>query len=158
MAQPKSDFQPGATVGQYTITRRIGTGGMGEVYEALHVGLDKKFAIKTLRREHAEHETIVARFLREGQVASRIHHPNIVNVTDVGVIGIPDELWGQRVVAYIPADQMSLGIEELRARLSPHLLPAELPRELRAWPGPLPRTPGGKLRRAVLRADSQAVR
>ena len=90
MAQPKSDFQPGATVGQYTITRRIGTGGMGEVYEALHVGLDKKFAIKTLRREHAEHETIVARFLREGQVASRIHHPNIVNVTDVGVIdGLP---------------------------------------------------------------------
>ncbi|MCB0973213.1 MAG: AMP-binding protein [Actinobacteria bacterium] len=82
----------------------------------------------------------------------------IDEITDVGVIGIPDELWGQRVVAYIPADQMSLGIEELRARLSPHLLPAELPRELRAWPGPLPRTPGGKLRRAVLRADSQAVR
>ncbi len=90
VAEPKSDFQAGATVGQYTITRRIGTGGMGEVYEAVHAGLDKKVAIKTLRREHAEHETIVARFLREGQVASRIHHPNIVNVTDVGVIeGLP---------------------------------------------------------------------
>jgi tRNA A-37 threonylcarbamoyl transferase component Bud32 len=84
------DLAPGTTVGQYTIQRRIGAGGMGEVYEAVHAGLNKRVAIKTLRRQFLEHETIAARFLREGQVASRIRHPNVVDVTDVGVIdGLP---------------------------------------------------------------------
>lgn len=93
MANPPNDdgdLAPGTSVGQYTIQRRIGAGGMGEVYEAMHTGLDKRVAIKTLRRQYAEHETIVARFLREGQVASRVRHPNSVDVTDVGVIdGLP---------------------------------------------------------------------
>lgn len=87
---PDGDLAPGTSVGQYTIQRRIGSGGMGEVYEAVHIGLNKRVAIKTLRRQFCEHETIVARFLREGQVASRIRHPNVVDVTDVGVIdGLP---------------------------------------------------------------------
>jgi tRNA A-37 threonylcarbamoyl transferase component Bud32 len=86
----EGDLAPGTTVGQYSIQRRIGAGGMGEVYEALHAGLNKRVAIKTLRRQFLEHETIAARFLREGQVASRIRHPNVVDVTDVGVIdGLP---------------------------------------------------------------------
>jgi tRNA A-37 threonylcarbamoyl transferase component Bud32 len=87
---PDGDLAPGTSVGQYTIQRRIGAGGMGEVYEAVHAGLNKRVAIKTLRRQFIEHETIAARFLREGQVASRIRHPNVVDVTDVGVIdGLP---------------------------------------------------------------------
>jgi tRNA A-37 threonylcarbamoyl transferase component Bud32 len=89
-AQREGDLAPGTTVGQYQVLRRIGAGGMAEVYEATHEGLNKRVAIKTLRRQYAENETIVARFLREGQVASRIRHPNIVDVTDVGVIdGLP---------------------------------------------------------------------
>jgi eukaryotic-like serine/threonine-protein kinase len=84
------DLQNGTSVGQYTIKRRIGAGGMGEVYEAEHVGLAKRVAIKTLRRQFTDNEVVVARFLREGQLASRIRHPHIVDVTDVGVIdGLP---------------------------------------------------------------------
>ncbi len=85
----RGDIAPGTVVGQYTVKRRIGAGGMAEVYEALHSGLNKRVAIKTLRREYADNGTLVARFLREAQVASSFRHPHIVDVTDVGMI---DEL------------------------------------------------------------------
>ncbi len=88
--QATPDLAPGTSVGQYTIQRRIGAGGMGEVYEAVHTGLGKRVAIKTLRRAYAENDVVVARFLREGQLAARIRHPHIVDVTDVGMIdGLP---------------------------------------------------------------------
>ena len=82
----RGDLAPGTAVGQYTVRRRIGAGGMAEVYEALHSGLNKRVAIKTLRREYADNPTLVARFLREAQVASSFRHPHIVDVTDVGII------------------------------------------------------------------------
>ncbi len=86
----KPDLAAGTSVGQYTIRRRIGAGGMGEVYEAVHTGLDKRVAIKTLRRHYGENEVIVQRFLREGQLASRLRHPHVVDMTDVGMIaGLP---------------------------------------------------------------------
>ncbi len=83
----EGELAPGTTVGQYVVEKRIGAGGMGEVYQAMHTGLNKRVAIKTLRSEHANNEVVLGRFLREGQVASRIRHPNVVDITDVGVIG-----------------------------------------------------------------------
>lgn len=63
---------------------------MGDVFDAIHTSLDKRVAIKTLRRRFLDDQIVVARFLREGQLASRMRHPNIVDVTDVGVIdGLP---------------------------------------------------------------------
>jgi eukaryotic-like serine/threonine-protein kinase len=84
------DSLPTSTLGQYRVRGRIGSGGMGDVYDAVHTTLDKRVAIKTLRRRFLEDEVVVARFLREGQLASRMRHPHIVDVTDVGVIdGLP---------------------------------------------------------------------
>lgn len=81
---------PIGTLGQYRVRARIGSGGMGDVFDAVHTTLDKRVAIKTLRRRFLEDQVVVARFLREGQLASRMRHPNIVDVTDVGVIdGLP---------------------------------------------------------------------
>jgi eukaryotic-like serine/threonine-protein kinase len=63
---------------------------MGEVFEAVHTGLDRRVAIKTLQRRFVADDACVARFLREGQLASRIRHPNIVDVTDaVSIDGVP---------------------------------------------------------------------
>ena len=103
--QETPDLAPGTSVGQYTIQRRIGAGGMGEVYEAVHTGLGKRVAIKTLRRAYAENDVVVTRFLREGQLAARIRHPHIVDVTDVGMIdGLPclvmEYLDGESLHAY----------------------------------------------------------
>ncbi len=60
---------------------------MGEVYRAVHVALGRTVAIKLLRPEHALNAGSVRRVLREGQAASRVVHPNIVRIEDVGVDG-----------------------------------------------------------------------
>jgi serine/threonine-protein kinase len=73
--------------GRYRIVRMLGEGGMGAVYEAVHLGLKKRFAIKTLLPAIAQSPEAQARFLREGEAASRMNHPHIVDVTDVGTEG-----------------------------------------------------------------------
>ncbi|MDF2698024.1 MAG: uncharacterized protein K0S65_6407, partial [Labilithrix sp.] len=78
---------PTTSLGHYAVRAKIGSGGMGDVFDAVHTGLDKRVAIKTLRKRYLDDEVVVARFLREGQLASRIRHPNIVDVTDVGMMG-----------------------------------------------------------------------
>jgi serine/threonine protein kinase len=75
---------PGTRLGKYLLGRLIGSGGMGHVYEATHLELRKRVAVKTLLPLLAAHREARARFLREGEAASRIQHPNVVNVTDVG--------------------------------------------------------------------------
>jgi len=65
----------------------MGHGGMASVYEAIHLDLKKRVAIKTLLPAVAASAEARARFLREGEAASRIRHPNVVDVTDVGTAG-----------------------------------------------------------------------
>ena len=77
----------GSTLGRYTITRLVGEGGMGAVYEAKHQDLGKRVAIKTLHPHHAASSDVRARFVREGQAASRIRHQHVVDVYDVAVEG-----------------------------------------------------------------------
>ena len=80
-------LQEGATLGRYEIRRLIGRGGMGCVYEAVHRDLKKRVAIKTLMPSLSANQEARVRFLREGEAASRIRHPNVVDVTDVGAEG-----------------------------------------------------------------------
>lgn len=70
--------------GRYRIDQRIGDGGMGVVYRASHVILQKLFAIKVLRPELARDPEVVQRFVQEAKAASAIGHPNIVNINDFG--------------------------------------------------------------------------
>jgi len=74
---------PGATLGRYHIVRRIGRGGMATVFEARHIDLGKRVALKVLRPEYAVFPAVRARFLREGQAAARIQHQHVADVTDV---------------------------------------------------------------------------
>src|SRR4029450_7412169 len=69
---------------KYRIEERLSGGGMGTVYRATHVLMDKTVAIKVLRPSLAADEKIVARFSREARAASRISHPNALSVTDFG--------------------------------------------------------------------------
>jgi hypothetical protein len=80
-------YQEGQLVGRYRIVRLIGEGGMGAVYEAIHPGLKKRVAVKVLLPRIAESQEARVRFLREGEAASRINHPNVVSVFDVGEDG-----------------------------------------------------------------------
>jgi serine/threonine-protein kinase len=84
------ELAQGRELGSYQITRRIGTGGMGEVYEAVHTKLRKRVALKTLKQALARSGEARARFLREGETASRLRHPHVVDITDVGEAdGVP---------------------------------------------------------------------
>jgi serine/threonine-protein kinase len=80
------EFQDGELVPgtRYRVTRLIGSGGMGRVYEVEHVELGKRFVLKALQRELARREDLVARLRNEWRALARLEHPNIVNVTDAG--------------------------------------------------------------------------
>ncbi|MBN2575774.1 MAG: serine/threonine protein kinase [Deltaproteobacteria bacterium] len=69
---------------RYRIVRKLGEGGMGSVYLAEHVVIEKKFALKVLAPELARRADLVARFLQEARSASRIGHENVIDISDFG--------------------------------------------------------------------------
>jgi len=81
------DIPEGSVFGRYRVVRRIGRGGMGAVYEAVHCDLEKRVALKVLLPSAAPQGELVARFEREGRAAAKVRHPNVVDVSDVGVEG-----------------------------------------------------------------------
>ena len=82
-----AQFPIGTRFGNYELTAFLGEGGMGTVYSAVHLGLGKRVAIKTLRADLASDTDLRMRFLREGKAAAAVRHPNVVDVDDVGVSG-----------------------------------------------------------------------
>jgi serine/threonine-protein kinase len=71
--------------GAYRITRLISEGGMGAVYEAVQLRLNKRVAVKLMSRELAANGEALARFHREAEITSRLGHPHLVNVIDFGM-------------------------------------------------------------------------
>lgn len=69
---------------RYRVLRPLGEGGMGQVYLAEHEAIEKKVALKVLRPEYSRKEDIVTRFQQEAISASRIKHPNVLDVFDFG--------------------------------------------------------------------------
>ena len=82
--QPVSDPMVGTRVGRYSIRRRLGSGGMGIVYEAEDTILPRKVALKFLPDELSRINQHLTRFQLEAQAASSLNHPNICTVHDVG--------------------------------------------------------------------------
>jgi len=78
-------FEVGEQVGAYTITRRLGAGGMGEVYLARHRHIGRDAAIKVLLPELSQNEDVVARFFTEARATATIRHPGIVEIIDCDV-------------------------------------------------------------------------
>src|SRR5919106_4358457 len=70
--------------GRYRIGRRIGSGGMGEVFAAHDLRLDREVALKLLRAHLADQDGMRKRVLAEARLAARLTHPNVVGVLDTG--------------------------------------------------------------------------
>ncbi|HEX4232427.1 MAG TPA: serine/threonine-protein kinase [Bryobacteraceae bacterium] len=83
-SEPAEDRRQGATYGTYQILKRLGTGGMGEVYMALDTRLDRHVAIKFLPPALTSDEEILSRFQQEARTTSALNHPNIVTIFEVG--------------------------------------------------------------------------
>ena len=75
----------GRQLDRYRLVRHVGRGGSSDVFEAEHIHVGKRVALKLLRRELARDEHAVERLRREARTASAIGHRNIVNVEDFGV-------------------------------------------------------------------------
>ena len=81
---PEPDLTGTLLLDRYRLLRKLGVGGMGTVYEAEHVTIKKRCAIKILNPEYAHRGELVERFLQEARAASMIAHENVVEITDFG--------------------------------------------------------------------------
>ena len=77
-------IKPGDKIFHYTITRALGSGGMGSVFLAQDSKLDRVVAIKFLHSEYNKHDEALKRFTREARAASALNHPNIITIYEVG--------------------------------------------------------------------------
>lgn len=71
--------------GRYEVLKRVGSGGMADVYMAKDHKLNRNVAVKVLKSEYVEDEKFLKKFETEAQAVARLSHPNIVNVYDVGI-------------------------------------------------------------------------
>jgi len=85
-AEPREDDAPPVLV-EFEIGRRLGGGGMGVVYEARHVLLQRPVALKFLHRALTGSKRARARLLHEAQLLARLRHPNVVTLFGVGAAG-----------------------------------------------------------------------
>lgn len=112
-------YSPGSTIGNYRIEDLIGSGGIGQVFRATHLDLDRRAAVKIMHMQYAGDPTFQARFKREARAAGSLHHPNIVEIIDSG----QDQGRFYLVMELVPDGSLRLLLRERTASGSPLPLP-----------------------------------
>ena len=109
-------LEENSVVGPYRIIRKLGQGGMGSVYEALHQTLGRHVAIKVLHPEVARNEEFALRFANEARASNIVDHPDVVQITDHGSLpdGIP-----YIVMEYLKGESLGHRIEHLGGPMNP---------------------------------------
>ncbi|HEY0706207.1 MAG TPA: protein kinase [Polyangia bacterium] len=106
----------GLAIGNYTITSKLGEGGMGAVYLAEHPEIGKKVAVKVLLPEHSKRQDLITRFFNEAKTTAQLRHPALVEVFDFGFL--PDGA-GYLVMDFLEGESLAARL----ARVAP--LPPE---------------------------------
>jgi len=104
----------GQRIGSYRVGRKIGQGGMGAVYEAVHEQLGRKAAIKLLRKELSQDPQIAMRFLNEARAASRVEHSGIVEIFEFG--HLPDNT-AYIIMEFLRGEALSARLRALGGKL-----------------------------------------
>ena len=86
---------------KYRIEKELGKGGMGSVYLATHLGTGRPVAVKVITPQFMMNDEFVERFRREAKAAGRLHHPNVVNVTDFGFAHVDGARIAYLVMEYL---------------------------------------------------------
>ena len=111
-AEPTGDgAMPARRLGDYDILREIGRGGMGVVYEARQLSLNRAVALKVLPFAAMLDEKQIARFRNEAQAAAQLHHPNIVPVYAVG----QERGVHYFAMQYVEGQSLEAALQELRS-------------------------------------------
>ena len=100
---------------RFVITSKIGAGGMGAVYRASQLGMNRDVAIKVLLRELTENETVLRRFHLEALAVSKLKHPNTIQIfdfgeTDDGLLYIAMELLEGKPLAKVLTDEKQCSV------------------------------------------------
>lgn len=102
-------------IGPYRIVRRLGQGGMGAVYEAIHETIERRVAIKVLHPEFASNAEFTARFFNEARAVNRVEHPGLVQISDYGQQ--PDGT-AYIVMEFLRGESLSQRLERCGGKLS----------------------------------------
>src|SRR5262245_7778657 len=124
----------GKKINNYELRELVGDGAMGVVYLAEHPVLRRRVAVKLLKRQYLESPSLVSRFVNEARAAAAIHHPNVIEVIDVGLVDaeIPyimmEYLDGEPLSRRLTRDRLGVGkavdiaIQAARAVAASHAL------------------------------------
>ena len=77
-------LEPGQPIGNYRIVQKLGEGGMGAVFEAVHQDIGRHVAIKVLHAQYSKDQQVAIRFLNEARAAAIVDHPGIVDIFEYG--------------------------------------------------------------------------
>jgi serine/threonine protein kinase len=111
----------GVIVGNYEIKSKIGAGGMGAVYLAMHPGIGRKVAVKVLLPEHSKRQDLTTRFFNEAKATATLRHPALIEVFDYGFL--PDGA-GYLVMDFLEGESLAARL----SRVAP--LPADTAAEI----------------------------
>ena len=113
----RADPLIGMTINErFVITAKIGAGGMGAVYRAKQLGMNRDIAVKVLLRELTENETVLRRFHLEALAVSKLKHPNTIQIfdfgeTEDGLLYIAMELLEGRPLAKVLTDDKQVSVD-----------------------------------------------
>ncbi|MEZ5358874.1 MAG: protein kinase [Candidatus Zixiibacteriota bacterium] len=126
--RPEENFElkAGTDIGHYQIERKIGAGGMGQVYLALDTKLNRKVAVKMLLGDFLGSDDKVKRLRREALTAAKINHANIMSIYDIGeYTDTSGRIINYIVMEYIEGDSLSAYLNKHTLSLSELLRIAE---------------------------------
>ncbi len=109
------DLAEGQMVGEYRVESKLGEGGFGSVYRAVHPLIGKTAAVKVLNRQYSSSPQMVSRFIAEARAVNQIRHRNIIDIFSFGSLEDGRQYYVMELLEGMPCDRYI----EQRGRLSP---------------------------------------
>jgi serine/threonine-protein kinase len=109
------DLQEGQMVGEYRVEKKLGEGGFGSVYRAVHPLIGKSAAVKVLNRQYSSSPQMVSRFIAEARAVNQIRHRNIIDIFSFGSLNDGRQYYVMELLEGMTCDAFIID----RGRVSP---------------------------------------